>query len=199
MHHIVSDGWSLGRPDPRGLGALRGIPPRRPLAAAGAGHPVRRLRRLAARLAPGRGAPGAARLLDQPARPLAAPGAADRSAAARGPQRPRRRAIRDHSQGPPRRGAGARAAGRGDAVHDAPGRLPGAAAPLLRPGRHRRRLADRRPRPRRAGGPHRLLRQHPGPPRRPRAATRASASCSAAPAARRSAPTRTRTSPSRSW
>ena len=26
MHHIVSDGWSLERPDPRGLGALRGLP-----------------------------------------------------------------------------------------------------------------------------------------------------------------------------
>ena len=39
---------------------------------------------------------------------------------------------------------GAEPARRGDAVHDAAGRLPGAAAPLQRPGRHRGGHADRR-------------------------------------------------------
>ena len=61
MHHIVSDGWSMGA-DPR-AGALSGLPRRRAVAAPRAGDAVRRLRGLAARLDARRGAGNAARLL----------------------------------------------------------------------------------------------------------------------------------------
>ena len=65
-----------------------------------------------------------------------------------------------------------------DAVHDVPGRLPGAAAPLLGPGRRERGHPHRRPPPAGAGAPDRLLHQHPGAarPLHPRASPSASSS-----------------------
>ena len=74
MHHIVSDGWSLGVARPRAGGALRGVPPTaQPVAAARAADPVRRLRRLAAAAgSQGEVLDGAARLLDGAARRRAA-------------------------------------------------------------------------------------------------------------------------------
>ena len=63
---------------------------------------------------------------------------------------------------------------------------------------HRRRLPHRRPHPRRARGPHRLLRQHPRPAHPPGRRPLRSASCCSASARPPSAPTPTRTSPSRS-
>ena len=56
MHHIVSDGWSIGVLLPRAGGALRGLRRGPAVAAARAAGPVRRLRGLAARLAERRGA-----------------------------------------------------------------------------------------------------------------------------------------------
>ena len=85
MHHIVSDGWSMGVLLPRAERALRGLRGGRAVAAAGAADPVRGLRGVAARVAAGRGAGAAARLLARAAaggRPAA--GAADRPAAAGG-------------------------------------------------------------------------------------------------------------------
>ena len=70
---------------------------------------------------------------------------------------------------------------------------------LLRPGRHPRRHADRRPQPGRDGGADRVLRQHARAACRSLAATRRSASSSSACGRRRSRPSRTRISPSRGW
>ena len=152
MHHIVSDGWSIGRAAARAGGALRGLRRGPPVAAAGAAAPVRRLRRLAARAGsqgevldaqlaywrkrPARGRPAALELPTDRPRP---PVPSHRGAARR--RSPLAAALADALQRarPPR--------GR-DAVHDAARRLPGAAPPLHRPERHRRRHADRQPRPR---------------------------------------------------
>ena len=53
-------------------------------------------------------------------------------------------------------------AGGGDAVHDAPGGLPGPVEPVERAGGLRGGLTPRGAHPAGAGGPHRVLRQHPG-------------------------------------
>ncbi len=150
-------------PDARGVGALRRLLPRSPLAPAGAAGAVRRLRGLAARLAPRRGAGSPDRLL--------APGAGGRAAAARpadGPPAPARPELRRR---PPRhllrRRAGRRGAPAGPQpgahqLHGAARGAPHPAAPLLRPGRGGGGLANGQPQPGGAGGAHRLFRQHPG-------------------------------------
>ena len=56
---------------------------------------------------------------------------------------------------------------RGDPFHGAARRVPGAAGPPHRAGRHHGRLLLRGAGPRRAGAGRRLSRQHPGPPGRP--------------------------------
>ena len=136
-----------GRPVSRARRALRRRAHRNSRVPARAARPVRRLRRLAARLAAGRG-PGDASsptgAASSPARP--GPGAAHRPAPARRAQLPRRaparprcpRPLADALQRPEPRG------GR-HPLHDAAGRLPDPPAPLHRPGRHRRRLPHRRP------------------------------------------------------
>ena len=203
MHHIVSDGWSMGVLV-RELAALyaafaTGQPSPLPRAA----RPVRGLRRLAARVAAGRGAGGAARLLEAAARRRAA-----RAGAAHRPAAPAR-AVASAARTLPVRAARERssealkalcpARGR-HALHGAAGRLPGAAVALLRPGRHQRRLAHRRPHPRgdwRASSASSSTRWSCA---RAWPATPPSASCW--PQVRRRprwAPTRTRTCPSRSW
>ncbi len=150
-----------GRLLPRALGAVRRLPPPR---AAGA---VRRLRRLAAGLADGRRAADPVPLLAR------APGgdAPPAGAAHRSPPPGRRRRPRRRGRAPPlpRGHAGpalARPARGRDALHRAPGRLPGAPLPLRgergRAGGHGRG----RPRPAGDGGADRLLRQHAGDPRR---------------------------------
>ncbi len=84
-------------------------------------------------------------------------------------------------------------------VHDPARRLPGPARPALRPGAPGRGLAGRQPRPGRDRGADRLLPQHPGAAPATWAATPASPSCSGGCATRHSAPTPTRTCRSRSW
>ena len=72
LHHIVVDGWSIALLVRELAEAYAALAEGRPLAAAGAADPVRRLRRLAAGLARRRRARAAARLLaasSSPARP----------------------------------------------------------------------------------------------------------------------------------
>ena len=90
MHHIVSDGWSMGVLFARAVGAVRGVPRGSGVAAAGAAGAVRGLRGVAAGAAGGGGAGAAARLLAGAARGGAgAPGAADGPAAPGGADVPR--------------------------------------------------------------------------------------------------------------
>ncbi len=117
--------------------------PGRALAAAAAAHPVRGLRRLAARLAPGRGAgvagspTGASSWRACPTRWSCPP--TGRARACRATAAP---CWRTACLGPCSEALCALAQPRGrHALHDAAGGLPGAAAPLHRPGGHRRRHA----------------------------------------------------------
>ncbi len=147
---------------PRRAGsALRGVR-RRPAGglAAPAGA-VRRLRRLAARVAAGPVPGGAARLLAAAPGRGKRPGAAGRPAAAAGRDLPRY-PLRDRAQPPADRRAARPGAPPGsEFVHGAAERLFRPAAALQRPGRGGR-LPDRQPqshRDRRRDG---LFRQHPG-------------------------------------
>ena len=149
MHHIVADGWSIARA--RAASSRRSTRPC-PRAAARrrcrTADPVRRLRGLAARSgSTARRSSEQLALLARAARRRARAARAARPTG-RGPPVPTRRgATRRVRLSPPTspRACAALAAARGrDAVHDAAGRLPGAAAPLHRPGRHRGRHADRR-------------------------------------------------------
>ena len=204
MHHIVSDGWSMGVLV-RELAALYARLRRRAGRRRSPALPVQYAdfavwqRALAAgrgaraRSSPtgASGSPGAPPLLELPTdRPRPA---GRRPSAAR----PLPVAL------PPALAAALAALGRRagrDAVHDPARRLPGAAraatparttSSVGTPIANRNRAGDR--------GADRLLRQHPGPARRPRAATRPSASCWRGCARPRSAPTPTRTCPSSSW
>ena len=171
MHHIVSDGWSLGVFIARAGGALPGVPRtavRRRCPSCRAA--VRRLRRLAAALAGRRGARGSS-----PTGGGSSP-ARRRSwscpPTGRGPRARRRSAARRRAASRRRRPRRLRALGRAPGshpVHDAARRLRRAALPL-RPASDDVVVGtpDRRPRPPRARGPDRLLRQHPGAARRPR-------------------------------
>ena len=146
MHHIVSDGWSMRRA--RSRRSARCTPRARAAdarAAAAAAHPVRGLRGLAARAALGRRRSTAARLLAR---------ATGRGAALDLPGRPtapvaarRHRAARFAFRGRPSCSASAALAGAAGAT---PFMVLLAAFEALlhalhRPGRHRRRCADRRP------------------------------------------------------
>ena len=169
----------------------------------GACHPVRRLRRLAARSwLHGERSTSAARLLD-----ASSSRACRRCSSCRPTGRGRAcracRGARPRLRAPGGRlahGARSSAAAGGDALHDPARRLRGAALRAT-PAQDdvRRRHADRQPQPRGDRAADRLLRQHPGAAHRRAAATRASASCWAGCARSRSAPSRTRTCRSRSW
>ncbi len=160
MHHIVSDAGALERLVREFAICVPRARARRAARAARAADPVRRLRRVAARVVHGAGARRAGRLLDEAARGAAAERAADRRAASAGADLPRPRApVRAAARsrrGPP----SARAAARRDALHDAPRRLRGLPAPLYAAGRHRRRLAGGQPRARRNRARGRAVRQH---------------------------------------
>ncbi len=168
MHHIVADGWSLeillrelavlyeaflaGHPSP-----LPELPVQyadfavwqRRLAQGGGARPPARL------LAGGAG--GSARR----ARPAGGPPAAGGADVHR--RHPLGRAARRARGRPPR----VLPPGRGHAFHVAARRLRRAARPLLGPGGRAGGLAHRQPQPGGDRGADRLLRQHPGAPRRP--------------------------------
>ncbi len=144
---------------------LRRGPSRRPAGAAGA---VRGLRGLAAELARGRGAGTAGGLLEGAARRgTAAAGAAS------GPSSPGRAELpgwappAEPAGGPHALAGGLRAARGADAVHGSHGGVPGPPGPLHLARRRGGGHAHRQPHPDRGRAPHRLLRQHPGLPRRP--------------------------------
>ena len=127
-------------------------------AAPRASHPVRRFRRLAERVAAGRGAGGRPRLvagaapgLPPGARPPGGPAAAGQGVAARPPP-----AGAPRSRPHPRR-TRARTARKGDPVHDRRGALGGALPPPLGPGPAHPRHAQRQPQPVRARAAVRLL------------------------------------------
>ena len=158
---------------------------------------------LAARVALGRGARPAARLLEASSstgrrRALDLP--ADRP---RPPVQSHRGAQRAFALAGAARSAAladARAARGRDALHDAARGVRRAAPPLHRAGRRRGGHAHRGPHARRDRGAHRLLRQHAGrcaSTARRRAALHARSSRACARPA--SAPTRTRTCPSSAW
>ena len=165
LHHIVSDGWSVGVLC-RELAALyEAFGAGRPSAVAAAGA-VRRLRGMAARVASGRGAGPAAGLLAELPRRGSDPGTVRRPPAAAGTDLGRRvgrlyRASADDGRS-------------GRLSQDAGATmfmiLLSAFSVLL--GRSRVRTTwwwdpDRQPEPGRDRGPDRVFRQHPGPAHRP--------------------------------
>ncbi len=157
MHHIVSDGWSMGILVREVADALRRA---RAVAAA---HPVHRLRGLAAGMDGGRGPgrrdrlvagaaggrSGRARAAHRPS-PAAAQDLARRPAPGRAARRPRGPAARD------------RPALGWDPVHDSPRRPRGPLASLLPSRRGAGGLAHCQPQPGGDRAADRLLRQHPG-------------------------------------
>ncbi len=164
MHHIITDGWSFGVAT-RELSALYvafrdGQPSPLPeLPVQYADYAVWQRERTE-----GRGSQRAGQLLATPAHRRPRPGAADRSPAPSRPDR-QRRGPRICVAGRPRPGNPGSQPSRGHhAVHDAPGGPSGPPATLQRPGRYRRRLADRQPGPVRDRGTDRLLREHAGAP-----------------------------------
>ncbi len=161
-------GRLVGRGDGGGdRGALPRGARRRRLAAPRAGGPVRRLRRLAARLAAGRGALPPARLLARAARRRRRARPADRPPPPAGAELPRRHPHAPHRRGDGARPPGAGAGPRGHPVHGPARRGPHPPRPLRGAGGRRRRLADRQPHARRGRAADRLLRQQPGAARRP--------------------------------
>ena len=191
-------------PGARAGALLRGVRGRAAVPPAGAAGPVRRLRGLAAAVAPRGGARGAAALLGR------SPGG---RAAGRWsfPPTGRGRPCRRTAGGQIFLEMGAELSERLEATSRRLGVTPfmtllgglrRAPVPLLGPDGRRDRQPDRQPEPRGDRGPDRLLRQHPGAAHRPGRDGRRPAVCGPRPdkcARRRSAPTPTRTSRSKSW
>ncbi len=154
------------RADRRAGGPLSRLRRRPPLASRAAVHPVRGLRGLAARVAPGRRPRRTARLLAR-----AAGGGPGAAGAAGGPsasgcaERPGRRRVAEPRGRPAARRA--RPGTRRDLLHGVPRRLPDPPPSLHRPRRDLGRLAGRQPRPAGDRGADRLLREHPGAARGP--------------------------------
>ena len=163
MHHIVSDGWSMGVLTARAGGALRRLRPRAALAAAGA----------AACSTPtspsgsGGGSRGSGSTSRSPSGARPSPGrrrsTSPPTSRARRCRAPRGAGRARLLPGEPARGPGAaRRARGGDAVHGPPRRPRRPARPHGRAERRLGRLPHRQPHPAGDRGPDRLLRQHPG-------------------------------------
>ena len=204
MHHIVSDGWSIGVLVARARGALRRRSrPARPsplpelpiqyadFAVWQRGWLRGEVLERAARLLAASSSPACRRC--STCRPTGRAPRCGAMPAARLRRSARRPALA-------RRPRGARPAARGHPVHGPPGGLPGAPrAAHRRRTDLARRLADRQPQPAGDRAADRLLRQHPGAARRPHGRPDVRATCSPASARPPSTPTPIRTCPSRGW
>ncbi len=157
-----------GHPGARAGGALRRSRPGPRARAAAASRAVRRLRRLAARLARRRGARSRDRPLALPPRGRSRRArAAHRPAAARPAQRARREPRLELPRAAGGRGPRFLPPARRHALHDRARRLERPPLALDRPAGPRHRHAHRRQNPSRGRGPDRLLHQHPGAAHRP--------------------------------
>jgi hypothetical protein len=199
MHHIVSDGWSMGVLIREVSALYDALAEGREAGAPGAAGAVRRLRRLAARLAHGRDAGGRARLLARTAARALRPCWSCRRTGRAAGAGPRGASVGVDLPRSLARAAGALAARGGDGVHDAAGGLAAPAVALRGGGGRQRGHAHRRAHAPGDGAADRLLRQHAGPAHRPLGRARRSASCWLACGRRRWGRTSTRRSPSSAW
>ncbi len=150
-------------------------------------------------MAAGSGPAAPARFLAEHAGRCGDAGTSVRSAAPGRGQCARRQRAVHHRRSADIGAEGAEPARTGDAVHDLARCVPGAAAPMERPGRHCRGRADRGTKPTGAGRADRLFHQHAGAARRSVGQSLVRRISCRACASARSMRTRIRTCHSKSW